>query len=318
MKSDEIYNFTNEHEFTFLGFPALNKAPVTSFLIMLIIYVINAVENMLIIIVTRIDSHLNKPMYYFIGFLSLVDISCASIVLPKMLTIILSNKNTISFLGCMTQMYVFLAVGITESFLLTIMSYDRYVAICNPLRYYVIMTEKCCRLLVLGCWISGFLAVILPVGIISRLPFCKSHVINHFFCDISPVIQLSCSDIQRLQLFFTFIASVVIIGSFPIIILSYVQIALTILDAPSPASKKKTFSTCAAHLTVVLIYYGSISFMYIRPSSKTNLDLDKITSLFYSVLTPTMNPLIYSLRNDEIKNALKKLLGRKTKINSQD
>ncbi|KAM4707050.1 olfactory receptor 6M1-like [Discoglossus pictus] len=211
----------------------------------------------------------------------------------------------------MTQMYFFLAIGVTESFLLAIMSYDRYVAICNPLRYSLIMRSGNCILMVMGCWLSGLLSVLLPVIIISRLPFCQSHAINHFFCDISPVIQLSCSDIHYLEMFIFFTAVVVILGTFSAIVLSYFCILQNLLRISSSIGKKKTFSTCASHLTAVLIYYGTIIFMYIRPKSKSNLDLDKQTSVFYSIITPTLNPMIYSLRNSEMKIALRKLFRNK-------
>ncbi|XP_075424045.1 olfactory receptor 6M1-like [Ascaphus truei] len=301
-------NQTRVVEFTILGFPGLMTAPVFSFLILLIIYIFNVVGNTLIIIVTRMDPHLHKPMYFFLGNLSFVDISFTTVTLPKMLAIFISQKKTISFAGCMTQMYIFLAVGVTESFLLAVMSYDRYVAVCNPLKYTLIMRSGLCILMVLGCWLCGFLSVLLPVTIISRLPFCQSHVINHFFCDISPVIQLSCSDIHHLEMLIFFTAAIVILGPFSVILMSYVCILLKILHISSATGKKKTFCTCASHLTAVLIYFGTIIFMYIRPKSKSNLDLDKQTSVFYSVIIPMLNPLIYSFRNIEIKNALRKLL----------
>ncbi|XP_075424048.1 olfactory receptor 6M1-like [Ascaphus truei] len=303
----EWVNRTSLVEFTILGFPGLMAEPVFSFFILLIIYIFNVAGNTLIIIVTRMDHHLHTPMYFFLGNLSFVDISFTTVTLPKMLAIFLSQKRTISFAGCMTQMYFFLTIGTTECFLLAVMSYDRYVAICNPLKYTLIMRRESCVLMVLGCWMTGVLSVPLPIILISRLPYCQSHVINHFFCDISPVIQLSCSDIHHLEVFFSFVASVVILGTIPVILMSYVHIILTILRITSSTGKKKTFSTCASHLTVVLIYYGTIIFMYIRPKSKSNLDLDKQTSVFYSVIIPTLNPLIYSLRNTEMKNALRTL-----------
>uniref|UniRef100_A0A8C5QNE2 Olfactory receptor n=1 Tax=Leptobrachium leishanense TaxID=445787 RepID=A0A8C5QNE2_9ANUR len=307
-----LQNTTNNMEFHFLGFST--HSPIILFLIFLLIYIFNVSGNLIIIFITSIDAHLQKPMYFFIGNLAVVDISFTTVTLPKLLSTFPLQKSTISFVGCMLQMFFFLSIGVTESFLLAVMSYDRYNAVCNP--YNAIMTNKCCKHLVLGCWMGGLLTVILPIVLISRLPFCLSRVINHFFCDISPVIQLSCSNIQNLQLFFTFISSVVVFGSFPIILLSYVQIVLNILRAST--HRKKTFSTCSAHLTVVLIYYGSIIFIYIRPNSRSNLDLDKTTSLLYSVVTPTLNPLIYSIRNDEIKNAIKKLFGKKTSFSAAD
>ncbi|XP_040217598.1 olfactory receptor 6C75-like [Rana temporaria] len=262
---------------------------------------------MLIIIITRIDHHLQKPMYFFISNLSCVDILFGIIILPNVMILILSHKNTISFYGCITQMYFFLCIGVTESILLAVMSYDRYVAICNPLKYTVIMTRDVCFYLAFSCWIGGFLIVFLPVFVISQLKYC-SNIINHFFCEMFPVIQLSCSDIYWLQVSFTILASVVIFGTFPIIGMSYLNILWNILSLQSLNSKKKTFSTCATHLIVVFMYYSTITFMYIRPKSESNLELDKIISVFYSVLNPILNPLIYSLRNNEIKKALRKCM----------
>ncbi|CAI9605609.1 unnamed protein product [Staurois parvus] len=290
-----------------LGFPIFKSEPLFSFLIILFIFMFNTVQNMLIIIITRTDHHLQKPMYFFISNLSFVDILFGVIILPNVMMLILSHKNTISFYGCMTQMYFFLGIGVTESILLALMSYDRYVAICNPLKYTVIMTSDVCFSLVFSCWTGGFLSVILPVIVISQLKYC-SNVINHFFCEISPVIQLSCWDIYWLQASFTILASVVIFGTFPIIGMTYLKILWNILGLQSLRSRKKTFSTCASHLIVVFMYYSTITFMYIRPKSESNLELDKIISLFYSVVNPMVNPCIYSLRNNEIKKALRKLL----------
>ncbi|XP_053555865.1 olfactory receptor 6F1-like [Bombina bombina] len=306
----QLPNKTINAEFQILGFSIFMSMPIVSFFVLLTIYIFNLLGNLLIIIITRISSHLNKPMYFFICNLSIVDIGFTSVTLPKMLAIIASQKNTISFVGCITQMYFFLAIGVTESFLLALMSYDRYIAICRPLRYFVIMKTDDCTCMVLGCWLCGLLSVLLPVIIISRLPFCNSYTINHFFCDISPVIQLSCSDIHNLEMFIFFTAIVVILGTFSIIVLSYMLILQNILHIPSSTGKSKTFSTCASHLTAVMLYYGTIIFMYIRPKSKSNLDLDKQTSVFYSIITPTLNPMVYSLRNREMKYALIKLFRR--------
>ncbi|XP_063312547.1 olfactory receptor 5G9-like [Pelobates fuscus] len=301
-----LTNQTENLEFQFLGFSFLVTSPIFSFLFFLVIYIFNISGNTVIIIITRLDAYLQKPMYFFLGNLSLVDISFTTTTLPKLLNTILAQEKTISFVGCIMQMYFFLAVGVTESFLLAVMSYDRYVAICNPLRYTMVMKQEACTFMVLGCWMIGLLSVLPPVVIISKLPFCQSHVINHFFCDISPVIQLSCSDVHNLEMFIFFTAAMVILGTFSVIVISYVHILRSILSITTQTGKKKAFSTCASHLTSVLIYFGTIIFMYIRPKSKSNLDLDKTTSVFYSIVTPTLNPLIYSFRNNEMKSALRR------------
>ncbi|XP_053555866.1 olfactory receptor 6M1-like [Bombina bombina] len=282
--------------------------PTASFFVLLSVYIFNWLGNILVIILIRISSHLKTPMYFFICNLSIVDICFTTVTLPKMLAIIASQKNTISFVGCITQMYFFFAIGTTESFLLAVMSYDRYVAICRPLRYFVMMQTDDCTFMVLGCWLCGLLSILFPVIFISRLPFCHSYIINHFFCDISPVIRLSCSDIHNIEIFIFFLAIVLILGTFSMIIISYIIILQNILRIPSSTGKKKTFSTCVSHLSSVLIYYGTLMFIYVRPKSKSSLDQDKQTSLFYSLITPTLNPMVYSLRNKDMKTALIHLL----------
>ncbi|KAM5191640.1 olfactory receptor 6M1-like [Mantella aurantiaca] len=237
--------------------------------------------------------------------------SFTSVTLPKTMQLILSQRKNICFVCCFAQMYFFLAVGVAESFLLALMSYDRSLAICNPLRYHSIMTRGLCTILVLGCWFGVFSSVLLPVILISKLPFCQSHDINHFFCDVSPIIQLACSDIRQLEKVIFFTAIIVILGSFSVIVISYLWILVTILEITTSTGKKKTFSTCSSHLTAISIYFGTIIFMYIRPKSKSNLDMDKQTAVFYSVVTPTLNPFIYTLRNNEFKISLKKLFKRK-------
>ncbi|KAG9463674.1 hypothetical protein GDO78_021319 [Eleutherodactylus coqui] len=286
--------------------------PIFSFFIILVIYIFNVVGNSLTIVIIRMDYKLYKPMYFFLGSLACVDMSLTTVTLPKAMSILLSSKKTICFACCITQMYFFLSVGVTESFLLALMSYDRYNAICHSLHYNSIITNRVCVFTVLGCWISGLLSVLLPVILISRLTFCKSHDINHFFCDISPVIQLSCSTTKNLEMFIFFTAFIVTLGTFSVVVLSYVKIVISILHISTSTGKKKAFSTCFSHLISVLLYYGTLIFMYVRPKSKSNLDNDKQTSVFYSIVIPTLNPLIYTLRNREIKNSLKKLFKKKS------
>lgn len=305
-----MYWTNNTSDFILMGFTIFISEPLWSFLIIFVLFMLNTMQSMLIIIITRTDYHLQKPMYFFIGNLSFVDILFGVTILPNVMIIILSHMNTISFYSCLTQMYFFLGIGVTESFLLAVMSYDRYIAICNPLKYTLIMTSDSCFSLVLSCWTGGFLSVILPVIAISQLEYC-SYVINHFFCEFSPLIQLSCWNIHWLQVSFTILASGVIFGTFPIIGMSYLKILWNILGLQSLSSRKKTFSTCATHLIVVLMYYSTITFMYIRPKSESNLELDKRISVFYSVLSPIANPFIYSFRNNQIKKSLRKLLNLK-------
>ncbi|XP_030042433.1 olfactory receptor 6F1-like [Microcaecilia unicolor] len=306
----ERENITIVREFIIVGFPGTLKLRIILFLTFLLIYIITCMGNVVIITVIRSDCHLHTPMYFFISNLSFIDIWYTSSTVPKMLANLLSESGTISFIGCILQLYFVLSLGGVESFLLTVMSYDRYVAICNPLRYAVLMSKRVCNQLVIGCWFSGFMCILTPTVLISRLPFCASNVINHFFCDVSPLVQLSCSDTRRLQKFNMITAIIMVVGTFFLITVSYIHIFSTILRISSSVGRKKAFSTCASHLMVVLIYYGTIIFMYVRPKADSSLDVDKVTAVFYCIVTPMLNPIIYSLRNKEVKNALKKMTTR--------
>ncbi|XP_030042435.1 olfactory receptor 6M1-like [Microcaecilia unicolor] len=306
----ERENITIVREFIIVGFPGTLKLRIILFLTFLLVYIITCMGNVVIIVIIRSDCHLHTPMYFFISNLSFIDLWYTSSTIPKMLASLLSGRGTISFSGCIFQLYFVLSLGVTENFLLTVMSYDRYVAICNPLRYTFLMSKRVCIKLVIGCWFSGFMSIVMPTVLISRLPYCASNVINHFFCDLSPLIQLSCSDTHVLQKFNLITAIVVVLGTFFMIAVSYIYIVSTILRIRSSVGRKKAFSTCASHLVVVLFYYGTIIFMYVRPKADSSLDVDKVTAVFYCIVTPLLNPIIYSLRNKEVKNALKKMTTR--------
>ncbi|XP_029435466.1 olfactory receptor 6M1-like [Rhinatrema bivittatum] len=307
----ESKNITAAKEFIILGFTGSLKIRLFLFLTFSLIYVITCLGNVVIITITRSDYRLHTPMYFFISNLSFLDLGYTSSTVPKMLANFLSERGTISFVGCITQLYFFLSLGVTENFLLAAMAYDRYVAICNPLRYAVVMSKRVCIQLVIVCWFTGFLSIVMPATFIARLPYCASNIINHFFCDISPLIQLSCSDTHILEKLNFITAIIVILGTFFLITMSYIRIVSTILRIRSSVGRKKAFSTCASHLMVVLIYYGTIIFMYIRPKADSSLDLDKVMALFYCIVTPMLNPIIYSFRNKEMKRALKKGICRK-------
>ncbi|CAI9590686.1 unnamed protein product [Staurois parvus] len=298
------------NEFTLLGLTDNAKSQIILFVFFMLVYIITCLGNSLMVITITLSTTLHTPMYFFLRNLSVVDICYTTSTVPKLLSDFLMDTKQISFFGCVAQCYFFFLLGGIEHFLLTIMAYDRYVAICHPLRYNTIVTSKVCWGLVLGCWFGGFSSVLLPVILISKLPFCQSHDINHFFCDVSPIIQLACSDIEQLEMFIFFTAIIVILGSFSVIVMSYLWILVTILEIKTSTGKKKAFSTCSSHLTAIFIYFGTIIFMYIRPKSKSNLNMDKQASVFYSVVTPTLNPLIYTLRNNEFKISLKGLFRR--------
>ncbi|KAF7234902.1 Olfactory receptor 5V1 [Varanus komodoensis] len=276
------------------------------FSLFLTAYVMSLVGNAMISIVVRLDPALHSPMCYFIASLSLVDICYTSVTVPKMLVNFLSKDTTISFTGCAAQLYFLLFLGTTECFLLLAMAYDRFTAICNPLRYASIMSKKLCAWLVAGSWASGMVLSLGQTTLIFVLPFCEDNQINFFFCDIPPLLRLACGDtfINEIAVFtagmlITLIPSLLILGS-------YIHIITTILKMASAKGRQKAFSTCSSHLIVITMFYGSASAMYLRPSSSYTLENDKFLALLYSIITPTLNPIIYSLRSKEINEALKR------------
>uniref|UniRef100_A0A8C3SUE0 Olfactory receptor n=1 Tax=Chelydra serpentina TaxID=8475 RepID=A0A8C3SUE0_CHESE len=277
------------------------------FLVFLVVYVITFAGNMVIMGVIKADPQLHAPMYFFLSHLSFVDICYSSVTVPKMLETFLAEK-VISFNGCISQLYFFLALGATECLLLAAMAYDRYVAICHPLRYTALMSGTVCVRLTTWSWITSFLLPLVPVVLISQLRFCGPNVVDHFFCDILPVLRLACTDTRLNEMLSFFLCSSVILGSFVLTLASYGSIITTILGIPSAAGRKKAFSTCASHLTVVAVFYGTVTFMYARPTRKFSFQLDKVVAVFYCMVTPLLNPIIYSLRNQEVKEALKKAL----------
>ncbi|KAM7085336.1 olfactory receptor 10AG1-like isoform 1-T2 [Molossus nigricans] len=276
--------------------------------VFLIIYVIILMGNSLIIIMIRVDPSLQNPMYFFLGNFSSLEICYVSVTVPRLLVDLVRQSRNISFLGCATQMYFFLVLGVTECFLLTVMAYDRYVAICNPLLYPLIMNNRLCIQLAAGCWMTG-----IPVHIgftyqIFSLPFCGSHQLNHFFCDVLPVLKLTCGDTFMIEVLSYVLTLLVITIPFMLILASYVKIVSTILKLPSAAGRAKAFSTCSSHLMVVALFFGSGIISYSRPKSSHSTGMDRFLSLFYTVVTPMFNPMIYCLRNKDFMVALRKFL----------
>ncbi|XP_070592925.1 olfactory receptor 9A2 [Erythrolamprus reginae] len=249
-------------------------------------------------------------MYFFLGNLSLLEIFFTSAIVPKMLTNLLAKKKTISFSSCIAQCHFYFFLGSTELLLLSVMSIDRYVAICNPLRYPIIMNSHVCISMVISCWVGGFLHILWPTVVISQLPFCGPNVINHFFCDSTPLLKLSYSDTQLIELV-VLLASFMLVGTLLLITVSYIYIISTVLRIPSAIGRRKAFSTCASHITVVAIYYGSSIFMYAQPAQSSSLEFNKVVAVLTAVVTPLLNPLIYSLRNEKVWEALKGMVKRK-------
>ncbi|XP_069502628.1 olfactory receptor 5J3-like [Ambystoma mexicanum] len=307
----EMRNTTVVTEFILLGFSDHPKHQATLFSIFLSVYLLSLVGNILIISVVNLDPQLNTPMYFFLGNLSFVDLCLTSVTVPLLLVNLLSADGRTSVPKCITQMYFFILLVTTESILLGVMAYDRYVAICNPLRYNIVMSRKQCVLLVVESWGVVALHSLMHTLMACRLSFCGPNVIPSFFCDVPAVLKLSCSDTTPNQLLILVEGSAT--AAFPLlfIVVSYINIASTILRLQSSQKRQKAISTCSSHLMVVILFYGTICFMYFRPSSVSSLDYDRAVSVMYTFVTPMLNSFIYSLRNKEIKAAIRRILRKK-------
>ncbi|XP_068947115.1 olfactory receptor 5F1-like [Petaurus breviceps papuanus] len=304
-------NYTAVTEFILLGLTDSPQLQVILFVLFLLIYTLTIMGNAGMITLIKIDPHLHTPMYFFLTGLSLADIIYSSNITPNMLADLLSKRKVISFAGCFLQMYVFIALAATEHVLFGLMAYDRYVAICNPLLYPVIMSRTVCLKMTTGAFTAGFLNSIIHTSYISSLSFCGSNVIHHFFCDTPPVLKLSCSDTQMNETIIFVFAGTTMLGTFLIILISYVYILFSILRLHSGEGRRKAFSTCASHITAILIFYGTSIFTYLCPNSSYSPTQGKVISVFYTVVIPMLNPLIYSLRNEEVKRTLKNTITRK-------
>ncbi|XP_025069681.1 olfactory receptor 5AS1-like isoform X2 [Alligator sinensis] len=298
-------------EFILFGFTSSPEMEVALFVLFLIIYISTLVGNTGIIILIQSDSYLHTPMYYFLSNLSFLDLCYSSAIAPKMLANFLSHSKTISFAGCATQMFLFAAFADAECLVLAAMAYGRYMAICNPLLYTAVMSQRVCISLVAGAYISGSMSSLVHTCFTFTLSFCGSNVINHFFCDIPPLLALSCSNTHINEILLFALCGFIQTSTFVIILVSYAYILFAILRIRSAENRHKAFSTCTSHMTAVTLFYGTLLFMYLRPSSSYALDTDKVVSVFYTVVFPMLNPLIYSLRNKEVKDALRRTLERK-------
>lgn len=300
-------------EFMLLGISHRTELKLLFFLIFLSIYIFILFGNILVILATLCDPILCTPMYFFLRNLAFLDICYTTVTIPKMLTNLLMEKTTISFVGCSIQMYFFLFLGTAACYTLAVMSYDRYVAICNPFHYTAIMTKRICILLVSGCWVTGMSVSLGQTVLIFSMPFCNSSVINHFFCDVLPVMKLICAESYMNEEVEVILMSVLIIFiPFTLISVSYIHIIAAIIRIPSVYGRYKAVNTCSSHLTSVFLFYGSAMFMYLRPKSNWQPDLDKLLSLLYTVVPAMLNPIVYSLSNQQVKRALRKVLGRNT------
>lgn len=303
-------NCTGATEFILLGLTNDPDLQVPLLLVFLFIYLITLVGNGGMMVIIRSDSHLHTPMYFFLSNLSFVDLGYSSAVAPKMVSALHSGNKVISYNGCAAQLFFFVGFATVECYLLASMAYDRHAAVCRPLHYTTTMTAGVCGLLTVGSYVCGFLNASIHTADTFRLSFCGSNVINHFFCDIPPLLALSCSNTRISTLVVFFVVGFNVFFTLLAILVSYFFIYIAIQRMHSAEGRKKAFSTCVSHLTAVSIFYGTIIFMYLQPSSSQTMDTDKIASVFYTVVIPMLNPLIYSLRNKEVKNALWKILGK--------
>ncbi|XP_036916742.1 olfactory receptor 10A3-like [Sturnira hondurensis] len=303
-------------EFILLGFSNFPELQKQLFGIFLVVYLVTLTGNAMIIVIISLEQSLHIPMYFFILNLSVVDLSFNAVIMPEMLVVLSSEKCTITLSGCFTQMYFLILFGVTECLLLGTMAYDRFAAICHPLSYPMIMNKSVFMKLVMFSWVSGIMVATVQTSWVFSFPFCGPREINHLFCETPPVLELACADTFWFEIYSFTGTILVIMAPFFLILLSYIRILFAILKMPSTTGRQKAFSTCASHLTSVTLFYGTAIMTYLQPKSGYSPETKKVMSLTYSLLTPLLNPLIYSLRNSEMKRALKKLWRRKVDLHT--
>ena len=296
-------NDTHVSDFILMGLTDSEAIQRIMFMLFLLIYLMTVLGNAGMILIIHLDLQLHTPMYFFLSHLSFLDLSYSTVITPQTLGNLLTSTKYISYMNCFTQMYFFVFLAGAECCLLSSMAFDRRVAICNPLHYPVVMSTRSCCSLVFGSYFTGFLDSFVNVLCMSTLDFCDSNVIHHFFCDLSPILALSCTDTQITEIVIFILAGSTLVVSLTTIVVSYVSILSTIRKITSTSGKQKAFSTCASHLLGVTIFYGTMIFTYLKPSKSYSLGRDQVASVFYTIVIPMLNPLIYSLRNKEVKNA---------------
>uniref|UniRef100_H0VKA7 Olfactory receptor n=2 Tax=Cavia porcellus TaxID=10141 RepID=H0VKA7_CAVPO len=296
--------------FILLGFPCPREGQILLFVLFSAVYLLTLMGNASIICAVRWDQRLHTPMYILLANFSFLEIWYITSTVPNMLANFLSDTKVISFSGCFLQFYLFFSLGSTECFFLAVMAFDRYLAVCRPLYYPTLMTAHLCNILIFSCWMLGFLWFLVPIIIISQMSFCGPRIIDHFLCDPGPLLALSCTRDRVIELTSSTLSSLLLFIPFVFIMGSYALVLRAVLRVPSPAGRRKAFSTCGSHLVVVSLFYGSVMVMYVSPTSEHEAGMQKIVTLFYSVVTPLINPVIYSLRNKDMKRAMEKLLGK--------
>ncbi|NXT59585.1 O10R2 protein, partial [Pluvianellus socialis] len=306
-----VMNETKAMEFILTGFSHFPDLQIPLFVFFFLTCLATLTGNVLLMTIIRVHHQLHIPMYFFLSILSFSETCYTFAVIPKTLVNLIAEEKSISFTGCAVQMFFFLGFGGTNCMLLAAMGYDRCVAICKPLHYQVLMNDRVCSKLVTFAVVTGFTLSLTVTCFIFTLPFCGGKEINHFFCDMAPVIQAACTEDNGIEIVIFILSIVVVFGTFLLILLSYVLIFNTILKIPSTEGKRKAFSTCASHLTVVVVHFGCASIIYLRPKATCSLEEDTMISVTYTVVTPLLNPVVYSLRNKDVHLAIRKGLGRK-------
>ncbi|XP_047608944.1 putative olfactory receptor 8G3 [Phacochoerus africanus] len=299
-------NHSLVNEFILAGLTEQPELQLPLLFFFLGIYVVTVVGNLGMITLIGLSSHLHTPMYYFLSNLSFIDLCHSTVITPKMLVNFVTEKNIISYTECMTQLYFFSIFAIAECHMLAAMAYDRYAAICNPLLYNIAMSYQRCFQLTVGVYILAITGSTIHTGFMLRLLFCKANVVNHYFCDLFPLLKLSCSSIYINELFVLVLSAFNILSPALAILVSYIFILSSILQIHSTEGRSKAFSTCSSHISAVAVFFGSAAFMYLQPSSVSSMDQGKVSSVFYTCIVPMLNPVIYSLRNKDVKFALKK------------
>ncbi|XP_012873605.1 PREDICTED: olfactory receptor 12-like [Dipodomys ordii] len=308
MKSDLNKNYSEITEFILLGFRTAPRLQILLFFVFLVIYMAIVVGNVSMVLVISMDSKLQTPMYFFLRNLSYLDLCYSTVIAPKTLANFLSNEKKISYNGCATQFFFFALFVTTEGFLLSVMAFDRFSAICSPLLYHVNMSHKVCVQLVTGSYLGGCINSIVQTGFTFSLSFCGENRLDHFFCDVPALIGISCSDTFVNEIVLFILSALIIISTTTVIVVSYGYILSTVLKIPSTQGRRKTFSTCGSHLAVVSIFYGTVFFMYAQPGALSSPEQSKIVAVFYTLIIPMLNPLIYSLRNRDVKDAVKRII----------
>ncbi|KAG5200112.1 hypothetical protein JEQ12_006591 [Ovis aries] len=304
-------NITQVSDFILMGLTDSEEIRLVLFTLFLLIYLITVLGNVGMILIIYLDSWLHTPVYFFLSHLSFLDLSYSSVITPKALDNLLTSNKHVSYLNCFTQMNCFVFLAVTQCFLLSSMACDRYAAICNPLRYLVVMSTRHCCSLLFGSYLTGFVDSFVNVLCMSRLHFCGSNVIYHFSCEAPPILALSCTGTHDTEMIISIFAGSSLLASLTMVSVSYVAILSTILKITSTSGKRKAFSTCASHLLAVTIFYGTAVFPYIKPRKSYSLGKDHVASVFYTIVIPMLNPLIYSLRNKEVKNALRRVMQKR-------